>query len=125
MIQLATLALPADLLWSDEYGHSPVLQSVRRRLDGGLRLDARPLISGRSITLTATEDAWLTRAQADALTALAASPGAVYPLSLRGQTFAVLFRHHDDPALDLRALVDWSDSSDDDPVVGHLKLITA
>lgn len=123
-IVLATVELPDDLLWADEYGPAPVLQTARRRLDGGLRLYARPLIGGRPVTLIAAEDAWLTRAQADALAALAAVPGAGYALSLRGQSFQVMFRHDDAPALELRPLIDYADADPDDPVIGTIKLVT-
>ncbi len=122
-ILLATLALPDDLLWADEYGPAPVLQTARRRLDGGTRLYVRLLFGGRPVTLIAAEDAWLTRAQADALTALAAVPGADYPLSLRGQSFQVAFRHDEPPALELRPLIDYADADPDDPVIGTIKLI--
>lgn len=124
-IRLATLDLPPGLQWPDEYaGLDPVAQTVKRRLDGGLAVYPRGQSGGRSITLVATADHWLTRAQADALMALAADPGAVYPLSLRGQTFSVLFRHHDAPAADLAPLIDYEDPEAADPMIGSIKLMT-
>ena len=124
-ILLATIALPSGLLWPDEYsGMNPVAQTVKRRLDGGLAVYPRAQIGGRAITLTATADHWLTRAQADALTALAADPGGVYPLTLRGQTYSVMFRHHDGRSLDLVPLIDYEDPEADDPIIGSINLMT-
>lgn len=123
-ITLDTVTLPSGLIWTDEYATTPILQSVRTRLDGGLAVYPRTLLNGREITLTATEDHWLTRAQADALTALAAVSGATYSLTLRNVIYSVIFRHHDPPALDLRILADWDDAASADPVIGSIKLIT-
>ena len=127
-ILLATLSLPPGLAWIDEWATDAVAQTMRRRLDGGVTLYPRGNIAGRPITLQAGPDHWLTRAQAEALLELAAAPGAVYtltfPLRLGAPSYSVAFRHHEPPALDLRALVDYADPRADDPVVGTLKLLT-
>ncbi|AFL76243.1 hypothetical protein [Thiocystis violascens] len=124
MIQLDTLTLPDGLDWPDEFDTSAIGQSVRRRLDGGLVVYPRALAAGRSITLVAPNDQPLTRAQAAALEALAAVVGASYALTLRDESFQVMFRHHDPPALDLTPLVDYADPIDSDFVVGTVKLFT-
>lgn len=125
MIVLDTIELP-DLRWSDELAAGlDVGQSVRRRLDGGVVVFTRAHHGGRAITLEATEDHWLTRAQANAVAALAAVPGAVYELSLREVPYQVMFRHHDTPVLDLMPLVDYADAEDADPFIGQIKLMTA
>lgn len=123
-IVLATVTLPAGLRWIDEYATIPVAQTVRARLDGGWAVYPRTVTGGRSITLVAADDYWLTRAQADALATLAAHPGTTYALTLRNQSFTVIFRHHDPPALDLSPMVDWDDAVSADPVVGSIKLMT-
>jgi hypothetical protein len=123
-IILDSVTLPDDLLWSDEHAWAPVQQTAARRLDGGLVVFALATPAGRPITLDAREDAWLTRTEAEALATLAARVGEVYLLTLRGETRAVMFRHQDAPAVDLRPLVDWNDSDPDDPFVGQIKLMT-
>lgn len=99
-------------------------QGAARRLDGGMVVWVRAQSGGRPITLEASEDHWLTRAQADALRVLAAAPGASYALSLRGESYTVVFRHHDAPALDLAPLVDYADTEAADPYTGVIKLMT-
>lgn len=127
MILLDTLTLPSGLAWPDEFsGDTPVAQTVARRLDGGLAVYPRAQAGGRSITLVATDDHPLTRAQGATLAVLAAVPGATYALSLtdRGIAAQVMFRHHDAPALELTPLVDYQDPLPTDRLVGTIKLMT-
>jgi hypothetical protein len=124
MILLNTLTLPDGLLWSDEFEITAITQSIRRRLDGGLTVYPRQLTSGRPITLEATPDHWLTRADARELLTMAAVVGGVFDLSLRDQAFVVAFRHHDHPALDLKPMIDFDFPADSDPVIGTIKLMT-
>jgi len=123
MIQLDALELP-DLTWTDPFDTQAVSVTVRRRLNGALTLFPRALVGGRPITLEAPADQPLTHAQAVALAALAADPTGTYALSLRGLSFSVRFRWEDGNPVDLRALIDYADPVDDDPVVGTLKFIT-
>lgn len=127
-IQLDTIDLPAGIAWTDEYSAlAPIAQTARRRLSGALTLFQTPLQAGRAITLDCTE-APITRAQAAALAALAAVPGASYPLTftLRSpvETYLVAFRHHDPPVLDLRPLIDYADPIDSDWMIGVIHLMT-
>lgn len=124
MIQLDTIALPDGLAWPDEFDTRDLAQTVRQRLDGGVVVYPRTLSGGRPITLAAPADQPITRAQAAALAALAAAPGAVYALSLRGMSFSVMFRHHDPPALDLTPLIDYADPVETDWLTGQIKLFT-
>jgi len=125
MIRLDTLTLPAGLVWIDEFSAHPVAQTVRRTLDGGIVTYYTGTQGGRPITLESEPDAgWITRAQADALALMAQSPGAVYTLTLRGQTFQVVFRHHEPPAFDARPLVNRPDPQPSDFYLCTLKLMT-
>lgn len=128
MIHLGSAQLPDDLAWLDEWHDSAVGQAAVRRLDGGIAVYPRAQSGGRPITLEATADTWLTRAEAAALAALAASAGASYALSFDQRpelgTLTVMFRHQDPPALDLRALVRYEGAQADDPVTGQIKLFT-
>jgi len=126
VIILDTLTLPA-LTWRDPWSTGTVSAPVRRRLDGGLVVYPRPLAGGRVITLDAPSDQPLSVAQADALAALAAVPGATYDLSmpLRGFAARVFFDWSQGAPLELTALIDYADPAPDDPVTGTIHLITA
>lgn len=125
MIALDGIALPAGLLWSDEFAASRVAQSVRRTLDGSVVVFYGELRAGLSITLESEPDAgWLTRAQIGALALRAASPGGIYTLVLRGQTWQVMFRHHDAPAFEARPLVPLANPQPGDFYLATLKLMT-
>ena len=125
MITLDGIQLPVDLLWSDEWAASSVAQSVRRTLDGGLVVFYGELRAGWPITLESQPDAgWLTRAQVEAVALRAASPGGLYTLTLRGQAWQVMFRHHDAPAFDARPLVPIANPQAGDFYLATLKLMT-
>lgn len=123
-ITLGSVVLPAGLRWIDEQSWAPVRQSILRRLNGGVVVFAGSNLAGRSITLEADADYWLSRADAEALHVQAAIPGNVLALAIRNQTLTVMFRHQDAPAVDLAPLVDYDDPADDDPFVGQIKLMT-
>ncbi|MDP2794724.1 MAG: hypothetical protein Q8O25_11725 [Sulfurisoma sp.] len=125
MIQLDTLPLPAALIWADEYASQAVAQTARRTLDGGQVVFYGGVTGGRQITLQAGEDTgWLTKTQADAVALRAASPGGVYTLILRGQTFQVMFRHHEPPAFEATPLWPLANPQPGDFYLATLKLMT-
>lgn len=125
MIVLDGISLPADLLWSDEWAASNVAQTVRRTLDGGLVVFYGELRAGVPITLESQPDAgWLTRAQVESVALRAASPGGIYTLTLRGQTWQVMFRHHDAPAFEAKPLVPLANPQSGDFNLATLKLMT-
>jgi hypothetical protein len=125
MITLDGIALPAGLLWSDEFAVPRVAQTVRRTLDGSVVVFYGELRAGLPITLESEPDAgWLTRAQIEALALRAASPGGVYTLVLRGQTWTVMFRHQDAPAFEARPLVPVANPQAGDFYIATLKLMT-
>jgi hypothetical protein len=131
MITLAynaiSLALDPDLLWSDEHSWSPVEQAVDTSITGALIIQAdgdasRP---GRPITLQPEGDdsAWMSLADLEQLKAWAAVPGAVFTLTLRGVVRSVMFRHHDKPALEAKAVTHFSDPAGTDPYLLTLKFM--
>lgn len=125
MIILDGIQLPAGLLWSDEFAASQVAQTVRYTLDGSVVVFYGQWQAGLPITLESQPDAgWLTRAQVEALALRAASPGGVYLLQLRGQTWTVMFRHHEAPAFDARPLVPLANPQPGDFYLATLKLMT-
>ena len=105
MIQLSALSLPSSLVWTDARAWSPVSQSSKRALDGSMVTFHRALKAGRPITLEGGQSwGWMTGEQVAALSILAASPGAIYPLQINGQTYQVAFRHDEPPAFEARPL---------------------
>lgn len=125
MIQLDTLTLPGDLIWTDEFSAHPVAQATRRTLDGGLVVFYGGLSGGLPITLASQADAgWLTRSQVEALALLAASPGAIYTLTLRSQVFQVLFRHQEPPAFEASPLAPLANPQPGGFYLATLKLMT-
>ena len=128
-MQLHTLTLPLGLQWADEWDLSATISSpTKRRRDGGMAIYPRALAAGRPITLVAPDFHPLTRAQANALAALAAVPGASYtltmPLRPGAPEFLVAFRADGEPPLELRPVIDYPDPEDDDLVAGTIRLMT-
>ena len=102
---LSSIQLPITLVWTDAHAWSPVDQSSKRTLDGSMITFHRALKAGRPITLEGGQSwGWLTGEQVEAIATLAASPGAIYPLQINGQTYQVAFRHDDAPAFEARPL---------------------
>ena len=125
MIVLDGLVLPDGLLWSDEFGASQVAQSVKRTLDGSVIVYYGQLRSGLPITLESEANSgWMTRALVEELSARAAGPGAIYSMSLRGQTRQVMFRHQDPPAFEARPLVARATPAPGDFYLATVKLMT-
>ena len=105
-ILLDSISLPVALTWSDRDAWQPVAQTARQTLDGGLAVFHQPLTAGRPITLISTESSgWVSRQTLDALQALASVPGSLHTLTLGTQTFTVLWRHDDPPAIQAEPLV--------------------
>lgn len=89
-----TLQLGDRLIWSDEYGWSPVVQATSDSTTGALLVDVGIRLAGRPITLEGVQSkAWITRATCDTLKAWAALPGAELVLVLRGTAHTVIFDH--------------------------------
>lgn len=94
-----TLALPDDLLWTDEHSWSPAVASVSYLLTGALFVQSALRQGGRPITLVGAVDmAWVSRALVGALQAWAAVPLATstgrFELTLAdARVFTVAFRH--------------------------------
>jgi hypothetical protein len=113
------IALPADLIWTDELTWSPVAQSTERTAFGHLVIDAMARSGGRPITLQGDGDsAWITRGTLRAIKALADVPGQRLTLDIRGESFTVVFDHGtDEPqgkAIAMQSVIEYSDKQDGD-----------
>ena len=121
-----TITLPDDLLRTDEYGYSPVRQSVTPTLTGALWVDVSTLQTGEPITISGGRDdngvyGAITRTQLAALRAMANQPGQPHTLTYCGQAYTVIWRHHDAPAVAAEDVVPFSDLSQSDFVIPTLK----
>lgn len=106
MITLDAITLPPSLTWTDRDNYQPVSQALRRARDGTPVVYHAPILAARPITLESTErSGWMTRAVLDQLQALASTPGSTHSLSIGAQTFSVIWRHDDPPALSAEPLV--------------------
>ena len=122
-----TVTLPAELLRTDEYGYSPVRQSVTPTLTGALWVDVSTMQTGEPITLSGSRDSdgsvygAITRSQLATLRAMANQPGQPHTLTYRGQAYTVIWRHHDAPAIAAEDVVPFSDPLPSDFVIPTLK----
>lgn len=93
-ITLDGIELPADLLWVDEYAHTPVKQTVSTAVDGSLIVEVpeQAMTKGRPITLAGGDNyAWIDRATLELVRAKQYQPGLVMTLTMRGSNYSVLF----------------------------------
>ncbi|WP_130471747.1 hypothetical protein [Candidatus Magnetaquicoccus inordinatus] len=119
MKQLGELLLPDSLQWQDRYLYAPVHQTMAHTLAGRPVYFVSALLWAQPITLLAEESVtWLDGPTVAALAAMAAQAGATFPLLWEEDSFRVLFRHQDAPALQLRPL--WPNH---DHYIGTIKLI--
>ena len=105
MKQLGTLTLPDSLQWSDRDSFSPVIQATATTLGGGTAVFSQTRIDGRPVTLEAEDGiTWLDQDTVEAIQAMAAQAGASFTLTWESESFTVMFRHHDPPAVDLNPI---------------------
>jgi len=91
-ITLDGIDLPADLIWIDEYAHTPVRQTVSTAVDGSLIVEAAAQTKGRPITLAGGADyGWMQRSILELLRAKQYQAGLTMMLNLRGTAYSVLF----------------------------------
>lgn len=123
-LTLDGILLPPGLVWADEFASASVSQTTQRALDGSLVVFYGG-VAGFPITLESEPDAgWMIRSQVEAIALKAASPGAVYPLLLRGKTHQVMFRHQDPPAFEAKAVINLCNPQPGDYYLATLKLMT-
>jgi hypothetical protein len=96
---LGALALPAGMIWTDEFDWRAVETAQEYAVTGALIIDTATRQAGRPITLEGDDDhGWLSRAQLAALYGLTASPDDTYTLTLAdGRQFLVTFAPGGDP----------------------------
>lgn len=124
-ITLDAVTITTGMVWSDKNKYAPVAQSVRRTLGGTAVIEFGTLNKGTPVTLSSLEDqGWITKLQLDALQALADAAGGVYTLTIGAESYQVMFRHEEPPAMDFTPLIPRTIPLDDDWFVGTIKLLT-
>jgi hypothetical protein len=124
-IILGGTTLNPNMVWAERYAYSPVIQEVQVTLDGSPVIYTRTRDAGMPITLVALDDqGWLTKDMADAVQAAAQSAGATFALTIGAESFDVVFRHHEAPAVSLRPLLLRAVPLPEDYFVGEIKLMT-
>jgi len=123
-ISLDAIALPVDLIWTDEFDWSPVQQSQQYTLTGALILETGVKQAGRPITLIGGRDAaWANRATVKALYAkLTATPPFVLTLN-DARTFNVTFANGGNP-VEAKPIIDFNNPDDSDVYALTLRFIT-
>ena len=107
IIRLGGLVLNPSMNWSDRYQSFQVAQSVNRTVGGRAIIFATPLRAGRKITFESTQDnGWLERTVVDTLMGMAAIVGATFLLEVGEdsgtlESYNVIFRHNEPPALEI------------------------
>lgn len=119
-----TLQLDPDLTWSDEHAWSPVVHATRYKMDGALSIHVSKKKAGRPITLAAGDDyGWMLGSTLRQLQVWADIPRQQLTLSLRGESYTVVFRHNDAPAVQAESVDGYSDPIDTDWYRVTLKLM--
>lgn len=127
MILLDGVELNPNLTWSERFISQGITQVARFTLGGRLVVNASPLLGGTLITLVASEDSgWLSKPQFEFLRGLSTQPGRVMSLSFHGDftNKQVIFRHHENPALDIRPLTPKWEPEAGDYFIGTIKLMS-
>lgn len=92
-----------------------VRASVTPTIAGGVIVQETAVVSGESVDLVGAETGpFLTKATLQALTDLAAVPGATYTLIYLSFTYVVRFRHEDTPTIEAIPFYDSPDAYDTD-----------
>lgn len=121
---LGGVTLPDGIVWEDKYKWSHVVQDVQMTLGGRPVVYSGSLQAGRRISLVAYQDqGWLTKEQVDQVMALAEVAGAQYALTIGAETFNVVFRHEEPPAVEFEPLIPRGIPVAGDFFVGRIKLL--
>ena len=143
VIKLGGVKLNPSMLWEDRYQSFQVAQSVNRTVGGRAIVYATPLKAGRKITFKGTQETgWLDKNTVDLLMGMAGTVGSTFLLELGeennigaldtngdllltgSETYNVIFRHNEPPALDLNPIVGRAVQSSGDFFYGTIKLLT-
>lgn len=117
------LALPADLIWTNEFAWQQVQQTAEYTTTGALLLDSWAKQAGRPIELQGGVDyAWCLRSTLATLNTWAAQPGQAFTLTRNGTAHSVVW-DHEKTAITAEPIVPYSDPLPEDPYSLTLKFL--
>jgi hypothetical protein len=123
-LTLDSLALPEDLIWTDEFDWTPTEQNETRTLTGALVIETALKVAGRPITLAGgRESGWATKTQVDALFDKLSNTSAMSLVMPNGDSFSVIFRHKDKP-IESKPIIDYRIMDEMDVYELTIKLMT-
>lgn len=124
MVTLGGVALGYDIIWTDRHQSDGVYQSITPTAGGGQRITVQAKTVGHPITLEATDQqGWIAAALIPILKEMASQPDVAYDFDFHGlESFQVMFRHYEPPALALRPLIDGAEYGE--WFIGTIKLFT-
>lgn len=116
-VTLATVTLPSDTIWADEFDWTPFAQSIEPDQDGSLVVETSAPRAGQPVTLAL---GWITHGTLQSLLGLRdASPQVPIPLTLPGRLpFDVLWNHAAGSpikATPVTVRADYTDRAEGDP----------
>lgn len=120
---LNSLAISADMLWTDEFNWSPVKRTFEHSITGALLVDVGTCLAGRPITLEGDiESGWVSRSTLQALYAMASNPALPVVLThADGRVFDVTWA--EDSPIEASQVVSYSDPTGDTWYIVTLRLI--
>jgi hypothetical protein len=122
MSTLDAITLPSDLLWIDEYAHTPVVQKISPAVDGSLVIEVAAQIAGRPITLQGGNDyAWVTKATLEQLRIKQYLPGLTMVLNHNGANYSVIFQQPN--GIEATPIIDYSNPDPGDFYAVTLRFI--
>lgn len=124
MVTLGGVALGYDIIWTDRHQSDGVYQSITPTAGGGQRITVQAKTVGHPITLEATDQqGWIAATLIPILKEMANQPDVAYDFDFHGlESFQVMFRHYEPPALALRPLIDGAEYGE--WFIGTIKLFT-
>jgi hypothetical protein len=97
---------------------------VATSITGAAIIDVATRVNGRPITLEGdVNHAWMAYAIVSQLKVWAAIAGKTLTLNLRGTAFSVVFRHHDQPSVEVTPVIDYAAPDALDYFFGRLKFM--
>lgn len=125
MISLGGISLNPSLQWVNRDESLSIAQSVRYTRGGGARVYQQKLLVGRPIVLEANEETgWFSNQMRVDLLSLAEEVGQVYDFVYFTETYRVIFRHDEPPAVAFEKIIYRQVPDSTDYFMGRVSLIT-
>ena len=122
---VTTIDLADDIDWADEFAWSPIARKLDYSLTGALIVKSSTKLAGRPITLQSQADSgFLPRSTIVQLNTWAKA-GTQLAITIRGQSFSVIFDPAASPAIQSAPVVYYSDPLGTDWYSATLKFIEA